>query len=493
MMLFRRLNKNVQDFEKKLRDALFFSRYYGVFLANIKLSDKKVISQEFWINFRCDVHTGFKKAQNLIIKELIEIQEKKDVINVNLKSARQRRDKQESKKLEDELRFEDFKEIVYRRIADTIVWQMITGQHYIARALCQPQQGKKQNMSYPKLKESNFNHTLREIDKLNTNPMNFALITDITSFVKLGDILMKTDEGVKIIELKEGEKNLKIKELVKENQTSSIEEFRLDILKKYDRKLAEQAERMFKQSIRMQNAGNIANQGSGLDSSGLFRTVSDECIDQSNNFIKELTDLINRSYLKDWAYEVVECLHIGVYRNRWIFHGRQLIEKIVKDETGTKYPVYDFSSNLNTYLSTPLFIDHPLSIDQVIDLILETTKIYIAIDYDKFFEMFSDYGAECFWLDEKQTQEIPISANLFKFKNRAMGYNYSKSQCFFTLGCLYRILYSNTLPSEIINVSLNDIELSEFKREKTNRISDNLTEELQILEEINLNVSNPYS
>ena len=81
---------------------------------------------------------------------------------------------------------ENFKEHIIRKLADSIAWRMIGGQNYIARRLCL------RESSRPTLKASSLASVLNIVNEYNdSNPLGFALISDITSFVQLIHIDVK--------------------------------------------------------------------------------------------------------------------------------------------------------------------------------------------------------------------------------------------------------------------------------------------------------------
>jgi hypothetical protein len=484
-MLYKRADKHIQDFEKKLKDALFFSREYGVFTTSIELASKETYSRKNYERLVSNCHSGFKKAQSLIIEEIINIQEKRTKIETQLKVSREKRDKQEVDKLNKELNFELFKEIVYRRIADSVVWQMIYGHYYVARRLYVP----RKNNLFSKLLNSNLEHTIKEIDKLNKNVNDFALMVDITSFVGVGDIILKTQEGIKVIELKEGIKNQQIKDIIKDKADTSLEELLKDLKQSTGENLFKQARRMLNQSNRMQSVEDVVNIGKGKDhQTGQPMFVPDLFI-ETDNFIEKLVDLINQvhSTNKDWAYDVVECVHIGVYKNKFLSIGCHLIRQIIEAQTGESYPVFNLIGNLEEPLSAPIFIEHPLRIDQIIDIVMGDIKIYISIDFNEFLNMFKSWGAECSWASRSETAKIPNNDTIFKFKNRAITFKYNKCISYLGLGSLFRILYSNTLPSSIILANLESIKAWESEIIKTGISTDDFRDKSEIIEDINLN------
>src|SRR5690606_807424 len=91
-----------------------------------------------------------------------------------------------------------------------IAWQLLQNQTHNARRLHIGQNSKKI------LENSNIDHAISISNKINEDPMSFALISDITGFVQIGDLLVLDKNGLGIVELKEGKVNAKIQQFLRE-------------------------------------------------------------------------------------------------------------------------------------------------------------------------------------------------------------------------------------------------------------------------------------
>ena len=151
------------------------------------------------------VHRGFKKAQILIINGLLQIQSEIKRAKEQLKETR--RQKSDKKELcLAKVNILEYKETVLKHLADTIFWHLIEGKLYIARRFYQNTPGSKN------LEDTNYKSVMLVADKINEKPDNFVLLTDITSYVQIGDLVGVIDGKRKLIEVKEGERNNEILE-----------------------------------------------------------------------------------------------------------------------------------------------------------------------------------------------------------------------------------------------------------------------------------------
>ncbi len=95
-----------------------------------------------------------------------------------------------------------YQEMVVRKAMDSIAWQILKYDLTVMRRLYQGHE-------LIDITDSNLESELRYIDKyLEENPTGFVLISDLTSFVQVGDVVnLSLQKGMQIIELKEGKKN----------------------------------------------------------------------------------------------------------------------------------------------------------------------------------------------------------------------------------------------------------------------------------------------
>jgi len=243
------------------------------------------------------------------------------------------------------------------------VWQLIQGQLWISRRLFLDVKGGK------KLKEVNLESAVKVAEKYNENPQNFVLISDITNNVQVGDIIGVVDGSFVIAEIKEGEKNLEILEIIEELGKS--EEPPIDLMKKLSEqpKMVKQLDRTIKQHQTLHKVHEIINTDKGIDpTSGKdIKIITPK--ESTPTFDGRLMAL--EKQLKErnfWAYDVIEdCLHIGIYKGEKRFVGHLLLKAIGEQDENSNYVIVDVMSIIES-LNKPLFF-LPLSPDFIFDLI----------------------------------------------------------------------------------------------------------------------------
>lgn len=390
------------------------------------------------------VHRGFKKAQILIINGLLQIQSEIKRAKEQLKETR--RQKSDKKELcLAKVNILEYKETILKHLADTIFWHLIEGKLYIARRFYQNAPGSKN------LEDTNYKSVMLVADKINEKPDNFVLLTDITSYVQIGDLVGVINGKRKLIEVKEGERNNEILEDINAVNNSDLPI--CEFFEKYKErpKDVEQIRRILKQEIVANDEINIINTDSGHD------PVTDRNIkiytpkEATPYFYDELLDLEKQLMTRNfWAYTVVDsCLHIGLYKNKWKMLGRPLLETIAKDQNIEHKLIVDARSVMKTMDCPLLFL--PFSRQLIIDILLGKVLMFLMLDIDKFMKLFDYYGTTCSWTSRKEATMLNESTkNLYLYLNgnRAIKMkNVHGVESIMTMGVLAKILFNHIRPT----------------------------------------------
>ncbi len=146
------------------------------------------------------------------------------------------------------------------------------------------------------------------MDELNTtNPASFALISDLTTFIQIGDILRRDPNRLTVIEVKEGEENSKAIEIL--DQLSIHAEGSPDLqalTNDYGEHLARQVNRIHKQKLRGDRATQIINMGEGMDPVLNLPVRIREPEREPRSYHNELAALLLHLDNDMWAYTVIE-------------------------------------------------------------------------------------------------------------------------------------------------------------------------------------------
>lgn len=394
--------------------------------------------------FLIKCHEGFKIAQELIIKEILEYQKLLREETSNLKEVRRQRDKAKEKKLLGQISIIEHRIKAFSHIADGIAWQLINGEIHIARRLYT-----KETSKY--LDSSNIEHAIRVANEINTKGEDFALLSDITNFVQIGDLLIRHDLKVGIMELKEGKVNDLIADFFDklEKKDADMAEF----MHTLDKKTLEQMQRVLKQKEKAARAIDLINNDEGPDpKTGSKITVNTPAI-ETEYYYEDLQKLAEQLKEKNWAYSVLHnaCVHIGMYKNEGRIMAPLIIKKLLDSKT-KNYIIVDFQSIIEN-VSTPLFAK-PLDPDFLIAILVGDVKVIIGIDFDALIEMFNDVGLKARWLSEKETAKYKQQEKMkviFTINNKAIMVSdpTETHQMIIGGGIISKILYDNIYPSNI--------------------------------------------
>lgn len=449
--------RTLDEHRIKLKEICDFAFAFGIRSVQFLVPEYSLPdswSEEIKHTFLIKCHEGFKSAQDLIVEEILEYQKLLREFTTDLKESRRQRDKDKEKDLLNKIGISEHRVKTFSHIADGIAWQLIRGQIHIARRLYI-----KEPTKY--LDSSNIKHAISVANQINQNPENFALLSDITNFVQIGDLLIRHDNKVGIMELKEGKVNDLIADffdnLEKEETKSDATEF----LQKLDKKTIEQMQRVLRQKERTIRAIDVINKDKGLDpKTGNQMSVSTPSL-ETEYYYDDLFKIKEQLKDKNWAYGVLEnaCVHIGMYKNDGRLMAPFAIKEILSKKT-QNFIVVDFQGIIEN-VSSPLFAK-PFNPDFLIDILVGNIKVIIGIDFDSLIDMFNDIGLKARWLTEKETAKMKQNEKIktiFAVKGRAIGISGQKKNKEVILGggIISKILYDNIYPSNIAFTIKNDM------------------------------------
>ena len=455
--------KDKTTFENEVKEIYHWSCRYGY--DNKPLDFSKPISKEDFDEFMQACHTGFKEAQKLIIENLLDIELEKKELTEKLKEYRRNREKDLQATTELEIKTLDYREKIMRKLADSIAWHLIRGHHYIGRRLYLGE-------TFPSLLSEGFDATMKIAEDINSNVNEFALISDITSFIQIGDIFSISEDGSpQLLEVKSGETNKLALDILKEIYSTTEPGKEVDVtetLKESDKKLVQQVERMHKQNIRASTAANTIKNEKGTDpKTGLSVNVV-EGQNSDETYIDVIRNLLTISKEKECAYTVVDnILHIGVYRGKFIPYGGKMLQEVAKSVIGREFPMYNILANLSINICEPLFTKD-LSEEDIFDIITGRVIIWMVIDFDQLIEFFKFAGYDARWLSTKETHRIKEDFKglpIFIFNNQAICI--TKDDLKFPLGdgIISRIIGDNQKPTSVALGFMDIIEDATTKEE----------------------------
>lgn len=434
----------MQSFENRVRDIFRYVAEFGIQRMPIHLLGRMPTEPEKQ-KYKALVNFGFRLGQNKIVEEIINLQNINAEIRGKIKEANKAKDKELKEKLSWTASQLEFDIQILRHFADFIVWQIIGGHHFKARALYSG------NRSRPDLLNTNLESVLLSVEQFHLmNPASFALITDLTSFVDVGDIIWVDDESFKIVEVKTGSKQEQVTRLV--NKIFDLKHTIVkDDLEGITPSMMDQAKRTIDQLMKGSAATSFLNTEKGKDPfTGDQRKVFETGAIQERYF-KQLRDLLDTA-LKDGdaAGSVEDIIKIGVYQPHKVPTGLDFSRSsyVIVDRT----ILTNYITQIFVPIREPLFFK-PIGKEHIFNLLFRKLTVIIAIDLDKLIEFFNHGGLKASWLSRKESFRYKEKK---KTKHRPFFFNdqviqLQSGDLTLVLGdqFLIRLTYDNLTPSAL--------------------------------------------
>lgn len=437
------------NFNRELKSILHYVLEYGIKHTSFKVDYGKLSkSKEKNVEFISNVHIGFMKAQNLIIQNLLQLGKKRDTIKKLIKELnKQKASKESLEKSKYNLKVIEYKESVLRKIADTIAWQLLGFDRTIIRRLYS-------FTSQVEIFNSNLKHDLKVVEEIfNSDKTTFPLVNDITSFIQVGDLLVRELDSpdIKLIELKEGKVNDEIAKIVEEYEEIPCDRRLHYQLEDKDEKFKKQFNRYVKQKSTALNKAKIINTGSGTDEvTGLnIQTVKETFY--TEHFDEVVASMMKEVDKRNYSLRTIDgCLIVGVYNtSKMSIHTGF---DMWKESVGIDFPTIDLRSSVSSPLSYPLFL-HPFSINDKVKLINGEKVIYMSLDIDKWLKMFEDKEVNVNILSKKQTARFnttQVHSKVFEHKGQAIEIEYKNVKQMLSDGIFERMFNQFLRPSSAI-------------------------------------------
>ena len=270
--------------------------------------------------------------------------------------------------------------------------------------------------------DSNLNSELSFLESYKqSNPSGFALISDLSMIVQVGDIITKDiSDGTGIIELKEGRVNERVFEILNEYGENHCDHYLASVLSGEGKKVSEQFFRSVKQMHKDMLAVNIINEGQGEDpQSGKQITIVESSLELAT-FDPVFLDVIKRASKTGRASQTIQgCLTIAVYdvTHPLVFAAPAndvLLERPLngkqKSEEDTTIRSMDLRQTLIDPTTRPLFLC-PLPESFIVDIAMERKIVKFYLSVPLWLQMFEDQGFTVRMLGKKETARMKQKAN----------------------------------------------------------------------------------
>lgn len=432
------------EFEEKIKKIFDYVAEFGIRRMPIHLLRREPNDSEK-ARFKALVHFGFRLGQKMLVEEILKLLELKSTTKAAIKKASKAKDKELKQFLLETLAESEMMIQILRHFADFIAWQIIGGHYFKARAFYSGQRTR------PDLANTNLITVLETVDQLYLkSPRSFCLITDLTTFIDIGDVLWADEGAVYIIEVKSGSKQRKVNDLVKKiydlNYNLGPED-----LADFTPSMMDQAERTINQQLRGERLITFLRQEGGKDP---FTGEQHEVIEVPTPveyYFNEVEAVIEKAVKDGFAHcEVEGVVNLAVYMEEFTPKIFKFSKPgyLIQDQK----IIEDYRNQIFIPIREPMFFK-PIGKDRIIDILLGKLKVIMIVDLDQLIEFFNAGGLKARWMSRKETfKHMAVKrpkTKTFCLGNRAIELEVDGMSIVLGDTFLIRLLFDNVKPSSL--------------------------------------------
>ena len=394
-------------------------------LEKYKHIDFEDYSEEMRQEFILAVHSGMYEAQSIITKAILGKEE-----------------------------ISDSRDLIFTGIADAIAWQLIHLELAHARRLFKEQ--KKVDT-----KNSNFSSVVTACEHIKSqDKFSIPLISDLTSFVQVGDLLIKSLQGTTISEVKEGKVN---KEFI--DFLSFYDEFRceksMELFKsQLDTKKLQQFNRFLRQKDRMKHAAKIIMTGNDVDpDTGKKIVIPDDPV-FVDRWITEFSEDLKNKEDKSYKVRVIDnCLYIGYYFNQdsVSFGPGAFWAWLESSEATEDSPCTSMIHAMTHPLALPIF-NFFINEEDKYNLLFSRKHACVGLNIPAFLNECSKNGISYRFGNNKETSKLEQAGlNPFKFQKKSIYLSMVDKEFALSDGLFVRIFFHFQNPISTVKAILESL------------------------------------
>lgn len=349
------------------------------------------------------------------------------------------------------------KELIIRGIADAIAWQLLGNQLAYARRFFK-------SIAQPDLYNSNFKSVvLAAEESLKNKPNTVSLISDLTSFIQVGDLLeCDPKKGLTIVEVKEGAMNAKIGDLMHFYMQSQCDQALHYFAQQEGEQAIKQLQRMSRQVNRMSYVSSVINTGNGVDPDTNEQVKIPEPFFPIETWDDQLTNTLKQAHDKGWAIEVIDnCLFLGVYASDHMRIGGHIIfNHWFDNEGGTpECPRSRLIDCMRTPLALPIF-SRDIPDDYKFDVLFGRKHVCMGICVETLLEECKKIGYSVRFATNKEQGLLDKTGKRpYKHKGKSVFIGDGVKEVVLMDGIFLRIMFHGQTPMSVIKTMIENIEV----------------------------------
>lgn len=349
------------------------------------------------------------------------------------------------------------KELLIRGIADAIAWQLLGHQLAHARRFFK-------STAQPDLYNSNFESvvfTAKEI--LKDKPDAVSLISDLTSFIQVGDLLVfDPEKGLTIAEVKEGSMNAKIGDFMQLYMESHCDRALYHFAKHEGEQAVKQLQRMTRQASRMSHVAAVLGTGHGVDPDTNEEIRIPEPFFPIETWDERLNHTLQQANSKGWAIDVIDnCLFLGVYVSDHMRIGGHIIFNTWFDQMGgtPECPRSLLIDCMQHPLALPLF-SRNISDEDKFDVLFGRKQVCMGICIASLLSECEKAGFSVrFATNKEQGRLNQTGKRPYKHQGKVVFIEKGNNEIVLMDGIFLRVMFHGQSPIAVIRTILENVEV----------------------------------
>jgi len=348
----------------------------------------------------------------------------------------------------------DSHHLLFRGIADAMGWQIIRQQ------LCHARTYYKEHRPI-NLKESNFDSVVYCVEEFTKQkPGSFSLISDLTSFIQVGDLLTVDSDGkLTLSEVKEGKKNHAIFKFMNFFIETQCDHAFDHFSNQYGKNGVKQLQRMFRQTVRMSHVKNVMNEGKSTDpDTDRHIRIPDELV-YVPSWNEELNSTLKECDKKGWGWNVIdECLFIGIY-SKEIYHGHghaifnSVFDNFEWSEGSPRFRLFD---SMIAPLALTIF-NLNIHEEHKFDILFGRKNVCLGLNIGRFLDEIRKSGLTVRRATNKEASNLDKKRMPpYRWNGKAIFIGNSKREVCLSDGIFMRIFFHGQRPVKLVHALLNN-------------------------------------
>ncbi len=349
----------------------------------------------------------------------------------------------------------DSHEVLFRGICDAIAWQLLGDQLCYARRLYK---GHRQ----PDIKNSNFESVVfASSNYMENNPGSIALISDLTSFVQIGDLLTLDGTGkFGIVEVKEGEKNRIIGDFMKNHLNTGCDMALYQFARQEGVESLKQMGRMLRQAQRMSHVSEVMSKGESTDPDSDEKIMIPDDLFIIDSWEGELVSAVEEADIKGWSIRVIDdCVFLGCYSDHPMKAAGHIIFNGWFDNCGgtPECPRATLLDAMSHPLAVPVF-NLNIPNETKFDILFGRKQVCIGFNVESFLEKCRKEGLLVRVATNKETSRADQTGNRpYRHNGKAIFIGDGKTELMLMDGIFLRAIHHMQSPIKLTKTMLQNI------------------------------------